>query len=79
MRGQGCINKLIIISIVMKVPKQWNQEGSQGGGYFSNLKVICLKHLVYGIGHGMEWCRDWRLQVNKIEIQRKLQKHEPCI
>ena len=25
--GQGCINKSIIISIVMQVPKQLNQEG----------------------------------------------------
>ena len=66
--GQGCRNKLIIICIVMKVPKQRIQEGSQGGGHFCNLKLICLKHLVYGIGYGMEWYRDWQIQVNKIEI-----------
>ena len=29
---------------------------------------ICLKHLVYGTDHGMEWCRDWWSQVNKIKI-----------
>ena len=63
----------------MKVPKQQNQKGSQGGGHFCNLKLICLKILVYGIGHGMEWYRDWGLQVNKTEIWKKLQKHEPCI
>ena len=49
--GQGCINKLITMSIVMYVLKQ---SGIVEGGHFCNLKLIHLKHLVYFTGSGME-------------------------
>ena len=41
--GKGCINELIIISIVMYVPKQ---IGIEKFPHYSNLKLIDLKHLV---------------------------------
>ena len=62
---QGCINKLIIINIVVFVIKQ---SGIVGGEHFCNLKLIYLKHLVYGTDRSMELCRGRLLQVNKIEI-----------
>ena len=42
--------------------------GGEGVGHIYNLKLICLNHLVYGTGHGMELCRDQRPQVDKIEV-----------
>ena len=67
------MNKLTIISIVMYVLKQ---SSIVGCGLFCKLKLIYLKHLVYGICHAMEWCRGRQKQVNKIKIQRLFQKHE---
>ena len=46
-----------------------------GGEHFCNLKLVNLKQQKYGIGHCVEWCRGQWLQINKIEIWRKLQKN----
>ena len=54
----------------MYVLKQQNW----GGGHFCNMKLVNLKQLKYGTGHCVEWCRGQWLQINKIEIWRKLQK-----
>ena len=53
--GQGCINKLIIISIEMYVLKQ---SGIGGFGHFCNLKLIYLEYLLYSTGCGIEWCSE---------------------
>ena len=45
--GQGCMNKLIIISIVMYILKQ---SEIIGGGHVWDLKQIYSKQLVYGTG-----------------------------
>ena len=39
------------------------------------MKLVNLKQLVHGTGHSIEWCRGQWLQINKIEIWRKLQKN----
>ena len=59
------MNKLIIINIVVHVLKY---SGIGRGEHFCNLKLIYLKHLVYGTDRSMELCRGRLLQVNKIEI-----------
>ena len=51
------------------------QQNLGGGGHFCNLKLVNLKKLKYGKGHCVEWCRGQWLQINKIEIWRKLQKN----
>ena len=50
------------------------QQNWGGGEHFCNLKLVNLKQQKYGIGHCVEWCRGQWLQINKIEIWRKLQK-----
>ena len=50
------------------------KQQNWGGGHFCNLKLVNLKQLKYGTGHCVEWCRGQWLQINKIEIWRKLQK-----
>ena len=67
--GQGCINKLIIISRVMYLIKLIR---IMMAGHFCNLKLIFLKHLEYSKSHVMERCRGRQPQVNKIEMQIKL-------
>ena len=57
---QGCINKLNIISIVMYVQ---NRVELWGDGCFCNLKLMQLKHQVFGTGCDMEHCRGRLAQV----------------
>ena len=51
------------------------KQQNWGGEHFCNLKLVNLKQLKYGTGHCVEWCRGQWLQINKIEIWRKLQKN----
>ena len=55
------------------------QRGIMGGRHFYSLKLIYLKHLVYGKGCGMKQFRDRQPQINENLVKRKLQKHGSCI
>ena len=63
--GQGYINKLIIISVVMYILKQ---SGIVGVG-ISKTEINSLYPLLYCTGCGIEQCRSWQSQVNKLKFR----------